>query len=87
MQIGYNPGPKEVPLARRRGGAGLGGWVGGPASTAGHNGEAGPPPIQIRARWSGPRTGGLVLRLRDGWGTEVRGWSSLAMAAWADVVL
>jgi hypothetical protein len=43
MQIGYNPGPKEVPLARRRGGAGLGGWVGGPASTAGHNGEAGPP--------------------------------------------
>ena len=26
MQIGYNPGPKQVPLARRRGGAGgLGG--------------------------------------------------------------
>ena len=43
MQIGYNPGPKQVPLARRRGGAGLGGWIGGPASTAGHNGEAGPP--------------------------------------------
>ena len=28
--------------------------------------------------WSGPRPGGLTLRLRDSWGTEVRGWSSLA---------
>jgi hypothetical protein len=26
--------------------------------------------------WSGPRPGGLTLRLRDSWGTEVRGWSS-----------
>ena len=45
MQIRDNPGPKQVPLARRRGGAGLGGWIGGPASTAGHNrdGEAAPP--------------------------------------------
>jgi hypothetical protein len=23
--------------------------------------------------WSGPRPGGLALRLRDSWGTEVRG--------------
>jgi hypothetical protein len=38
MQIGYNPGPKEVPLARRRDGAGLGGWIGGPAGAAGQNG-------------------------------------------------
>jgi hypothetical protein len=38
MKIRYNPGPKEVPLARRRGGAGLGGWIGGSASTAGQNG-------------------------------------------------
>jgi hypothetical protein len=29
--------------------------------------------------WSGPRPGGLTLRLRDSWGTEVRGWSSLAL--------
>jgi hypothetical protein len=29
--------------------------------------------------WSGPRPGGLALRLRDSWGTEVRGWSSLAL--------
>jgi hypothetical protein len=36
--IRYNPGPKEAPLARRRGGAGLGGWIGGPESTAGKNG-------------------------------------------------
>jgi hypothetical protein len=28
---------------------------------------------------SGPRPGGLTLRLRDSWGTEVRGWSSLAL--------
>jgi hypothetical protein len=28
-------------------------------------------------KWSGPRPGGLTLRLRDSWGTEVRGWSSL----------
>jgi hypothetical protein len=26
--------------------------------------------------WSGPRPGGLTLRQRDSWGTEVRGWSS-----------
>ena len=26
--------------------------------------------------WSRPRPGGLTLRLRDSWGTEVRGWSS-----------
>ena len=38
VQIGYKPSPKEAPLARRRGGAGLGGWIGGPASTAGQNG-------------------------------------------------
>ena len=25
-------------------------------------------------QWSGPRPGGLTLRLRDSWGTEVRGW-------------
>jgi hypothetical protein len=24
--------------------------------------------------WSGPRPGGLTLRLRDSWGIEVRGW-------------
>ena len=30
-------------------------------------------------QWSGPRPGGLTLRLRDSWGTEVRGWSSLAL--------
>jgi hypothetical protein len=30
-------------------------------------------------KWSGPRPGGLTLRLRDSWGTEVRGWSSLAL--------
>jgi hypothetical protein len=24
--------------------------------------------------WSGPRPGGLTLRLRGSWGTEVRGW-------------
>jgi hypothetical protein len=24
--------------------------------------------------WSGARPGGLTLRLRDSWGTEVRGW-------------
>jgi hypothetical protein len=29
--------------------------------------------------WSGPRPGGLALRLRDSWGTEVRGWSFLAL--------
>jgi hypothetical protein len=29
--------------------------------------------------WSGPRPGGLTLRLRDSWRTEVRGWSSLAL--------
>jgi hypothetical protein len=34
---------------------------------------------QLRGpKWSGPRPGGLTLRLRDSWGTEVRGWSSLA---------
>jgi hypothetical protein len=27
-----NPGPKQAPLARRRGGAGLGGWIGGPGA-------------------------------------------------------
>jgi hypothetical protein len=31
-------------------------------------------------RWSGPRPGGLTLRLRDSWGNEVRGWSSLALS-------
>jgi hypothetical protein len=30
-------------------------------------------------KWSGPRPGGLALRLRDSWRTEVRGWSSLAL--------
>jgi hypothetical protein len=30
-------------------------------------------------QWSGPRPGGLTLRLRGSWGTEVRGWSSLAL--------
>jgi hypothetical protein len=30
--------------------------------------------------WSGPRPGGLTLRLRDSWGNEVRGWSSLALS-------
>jgi hypothetical protein len=29
--------------------------------------------------WSGPRPGGLTLRLRGSWGTEVRGWSYLAL--------
>jgi hypothetical protein len=56
MQIRDNPGPKEVPLARRRGGAGLGGWIGGPASTAGHNGEAGPP----QSRSESPPAGGAA---------------------------
>jgi hypothetical protein len=32
------------------------------------------------APWSGPRPGGLTLRLRDSWGNEVRGWSSLALS-------
>jgi hypothetical protein len=37
--------------------------------------------------WRGPRPGGLTLRLRGSWGTEVRGWSSLALAAQADIFL
>jgi hypothetical protein len=28
----------------------------------------------VQQEWSGPRPGGLTLRLRDSWGTEVRGW-------------
>jgi len=32
-------------------------------------------------KWSGPRPGGLALSLRDSRGTEVQGWSSLALAA------
>jgi hypothetical protein len=32
---------------------------------------------QALGKWSGPRPGGLTLRLRGSWGTEVRGWSSL----------
>jgi hypothetical protein len=27
-----------------------------------------------QGKWSGPRPGGLTLRLRGSWGTEVRGW-------------
>jgi hypothetical protein len=27
-----------------------------------------------KQKWSGPRPGGLTLRLGDSWGTEVRGW-------------
>jgi hypothetical protein len=48
------------------------------------------PPFPRRRRsrsswiWSGPRPGGLTLRLRDSRATEVRGWSSLALAALAD---
>ena len=34
-------------------------------------------------QWKGPRPGGLTLSLRDSRGTEVRGWSSLALAAHA----
>jgi hypothetical protein len=38
--------------------------------------------IQLQAlqahQWSGPRPGGLALRLRDSWETEVRGCPSLA---------
>jgi hypothetical protein len=41
-------------------------------------------PVVYFIQWSGPRLGGLALRLRGSWGTEVRGWSSLALAAWAD---
>jgi hypothetical protein len=33
------------------------------------------------------RPGGLTLNLRGSWGTEERGWSSLALAAWADIFL
>jgi hypothetical protein len=29
-------------------------------------------------KWSGPRPGGLALRLRGSWGTEVRGWPPAA---------
>jgi hypothetical protein len=43
--------------------------------------------LAAHSSWSGPRPGGLALRLRDSWGTEVRGWSSLALAAWADIFL
>jgi hypothetical protein len=32
-----------------------------------------------REEWSGPRPGGLTLRLSS-WGNEVRGWSSLALS-------
>jgi hypothetical protein len=39
-----------------------------------------PPPAPIcpsrPTPWSGPRPGGLTLRLRASWGTEARGWPS-----------
>jgi hypothetical protein len=35
-------------------------------------------------KWSGPRPGGLTLRLRDTWGTEVRG---VGCGLWARIFL
>jgi hypothetical protein len=48
-----------------------------------------PGPLRLRESngRGGPRPGGLALRLRDSWGTEVRGWASLALAAWAEICL